>query len=153
MIRAGVSSDRSRAIELLADSHRAAGFDRADGPTGFAFPFDPGYADRLFFSHLIAPHHCALVSEVDGLIQGVLLAVAYQHRFGPVWLADETVWWIDPKHRGSAAPRMLDAYETWAREQHCAFAGMAGMGEDPDVAKLYVRRGYRVAETHFLKAI
>ena len=48
---------------------------------------------------------------------------------------------------------MLDAYEAWAGSQGCAFAGMAGMGADPDVAKLYLRRGYRVAETHFLKAL
>ena len=48
---------------------------------------------------------------------------------------------------------MLDAYETWAAAQRCAFAGMAGMGEDPVVAALYLRRGYRRAETHFLKPL
>jgi hypothetical protein len=151
MIRPGRSSDSARAVELLKDSHVAAGFDRADGPSGFTFPFDPSCAQRLFLSHLVAAHACVL--DVDGLIQGVLLAIGCEHKFGPVWLARETVWWIDPAHRGSAAPRMLDAYESWAKGNGYAFSGMAGMGNDPDVAKLYLRRGYRVAETHYLKAL
>lgn len=152
-IRPGKSSDTSRAVELLADSHVAAGFDRTDGPTGFCVPFDPAYARRLFFAHLVGGRSCAIVHEVDGVIQGLLLAIASEHPFGPVWLARETVWWIDPGHRGSAAPRMLDAYEIWAKGNGSVFSGMAGMGDDPAVAKLYLRRGYRVAETHYLKAL
>lgn len=68
-------------------------------------------------------------------------------------LARETVWFIDPEYRGTAAVRMLDAYERWAKSLGCVFTGMAGMGADPKVAKLYLRRGYRVAETHYLKAL
>lgn len=150
MIRPGSVGDRTRAVELLRDSHGAAGFGGGDG---FVFPFDCAYAARLFLAHLQAPRALCLVNEVAGRPQGLLLAIAYEHPFGPVWLARETVWWIDPSHRGRAAVAMLDAYEAWAAEQGCKFAGMAGMGEDPDVAKLYLRRGYRVAETHFLKAI
>ena len=48
---------------------------------------------------------------------------------------------------------MLDAFENWAREHDCEFAGMAGMGDDPAVGTLYRRRGYAIAETHYLKAI
>lgn len=48
---------------------------------------------------------------------------------------------------------MLDAYEAWARGKGCRFAGMVAMGDDPVIARLYERRGYRRAETHFLKAI
>lgn len=81
------------------------------------------------------------------------MARSYEHEFGPVRLARETVWWIDPKHRGRAAFRMLDAYEAWAADQGCSFVGMAGMGDDPVVRTLLERRGYRVAETHFLKGI
>jgi hypothetical protein len=153
MIRPAQSSDLQRAVELLEASHVAAGFDRANGPTGFAVRFEPAYAQRLFLSHLLSWTMCGFVHDVGGVAQGVLLAAAGEHPFGRVWLARETVWWIDPGHRGSAAPRMLDAYEAWARDRSCAFAGMAGMGDDPEVAKLYLRRGYRVAEKHFLKVL
>jgi hypothetical protein len=48
---------------------------------------------------------------------------------------------------------MLSEYEAWAAEQGCLFVGMAGMGDDPAVGKLYQRRGYRRAETHYLKSL
>ncbi|WP_375414620.1 GCN5 family acetyltransferase [uncultured Bradyrhizobium sp.] len=153
MIRPAVPADKTRVIELLKDSREAAGFDTSKGLTGFVFPFDPAYAERLFLSHLVALRALCLVLDVGGSAQGVLMSVAYEHPFGPVWIAKETVWWIDPEHRGPAAARMLDAYEAWAQGQHCTFVGMAGMGADPDVAKLYVRRGYRMAETHYLKSV
>ncbi len=153
MIRTGSPGDKARVVELLRDSHAGAGFDRSDGMTGFQFPFDPAYAERLFLAHLVAPRALCLVHDVAGAVQGVLLAVASEHPFGPVWLARETVWWIDPCHRGTAAVRMLDAYEAWAGSQRCRFVGMAGMGADPAVGALYRRRGYGVAETHFLKPL
>lgn len=154
MIRRGTLDDRTRAVQLLRDSRIGAGFDNPRGATGFVFPFEPAYAARLFASYLYEPRCLCLVHDVYGVAQGLLLAHAFEHAFGPVWLAQERVWWIDPGYRGSAAPRMLDAYERWAKdEQHCAFVGMAGMGEDPDVARLYLRRGYRVAEKHFLKVL
>jgi hypothetical protein len=155
MIRRGTLDDRTRAVQLLRDSRLGAGFDSSAGATGFAFPFEPAYAARLFVNYLTAPKCLCLVAEANGVAQGLLLAHAFEHDFGPVWLAQERVWWIDPIHRGlRGAALMLDAYECWAKEeQGCAFAGMAGMGDDPDVAKLYLRRGYRVAETHFLKVL
>jgi hypothetical protein len=153
MIRPAVAADRARIVQLLADSRAAAGFDDPAGATGFSFPFNPDYAERLFLLHLRGPRTICIVHDVEGQAEGVLMATASEHPFGPVWLARETLWWIDPAHRGSAAFRMLDAYEAWASSQRCRFVGMAGMGNDPVVAKLYQRRGYRVAETHFLKAL
>jgi GNAT superfamily N-acetyltransferase len=152
MIRTAVLADKARVITLLKHSRHAAGFDRADSLTGFTFPFDPAWAERLFLSHL-APGRLAIVLEADGAAQGVLMAVAADHPFGPVKLARETVWWIEPDYRGLSAVRMLNVYEQWAAKEGCRFSGMAGMGEFPDVAALYRRRGYQVAETHFLKAL
>lgn len=152
MIRAATRSDSARAIELLRDSHLAAGFD-GSGESGFAVPFVAEYAERLFVQHLEMMNACALIHDVNGCVEGILLAVAYEHKFGPVWLACETAWWIDPAHRGRSAFAMLDAYEAWAHGLRCSFVGMAGMGDDPVIARLYERRGYRRAETHFLKAV
>jgi GNAT superfamily N-acetyltransferase len=154
MIRAARKSDCAAVVRLLKDSREGAGFDDPAGLTGFVFPYDPAYAERLFLRHVMGGRHayCA-VHDVDGVPQGILMATAFEHPFGPVWIAKETLWWIDPAHRGSAAVRMLDAYEAWAKERGCRFVGMAGMGADPVVGKLYQRRGYRAAEVHFLKPI
>ena len=154
MIRPAVPSDKVQVVELLRASHAGAGFDKVDGLTGFSFQFDVDCAERLFVSHLLLGRNLAIVHDVDGVAKGILMAAAYEHKFGHVWLASETVWWIDPAHRGgSAAIRMLDAYEAWAAKSGCKFAGMAGMGDDPGIAALYQRRGYTRAETHHLKAV
>lgn len=154
MIRRAVASDMDRVVALCRDSREGAGFGDPDGLTGFTFPFHAAYASRLFMAHVSHRDTCCIVLDHEGVAQGVLMAVASEHPFGPVRFARETLWWIDPKHRGRSAIQMLDAYEAWAfNEQGCQFAGMAGMGGDPDVAKLYERRGYVRAETHFLKRL
>ena len=143
-------NDKARVIELLAHSRLAAGFDRADSV--FHFPFDPAYAERLFLAHL-EPQRLCVVHVAHSKPQGVLMAAAAEHPFGPVRIARETAWWIEPEHRGLAAFKMLEAFEQWARAEGCLFAGMAGMGDRPGVGALYQRRGYQVAETHFLRAL
>lgn len=153
IVRHADEHDLARAVMLLRDSRDGAGFGADDGgPTGFSFPFIPAYAAKLFEIHVAHERMCCLLLDIDGTAQGILMAVADEHPFGPVRIARETVWWISPSHRGRGAIRMLDAYEAWAHAQGCQYVGMAGMGKDPDVGKLYRRRGYRVAETHFLKA-
>jgi hypothetical protein len=154
LIRPAIVSDKTRVIQLLKDSREGAGFDRPDGLSGFVFPYDPAYAERLFLHHISDPHSVCLVHDVSGVAQGALMAVAFEHPYGPVWLAKDTIWWIDARYRGGAtAVRMLDAFEKWARLQGCKFSGVAGMGEDPNIANLLKRRGYRAAEVHFLKAL
>lgn len=96
----------------------------------------------------------ALVLDIDGMAQGVLLAVAYEHPFGPVRMAKDTIWWIDPEHRSlKSAIQMLDAYEAWAAGLGVKYPGIAGMGDDPRVGKLLERRGYRVADTIWTKRL
>lgn len=154
MIRPALATDKAHVVELLRDSRSGAGFDHADGLTGFTFPFEAAYAERMFARYLRGFRVLCLVHDVAGRAEGVLMAHAFEHDFGPVWVAQERVWWIDPAHRGgTTAPRMLDEYEKWAANRGCTFVGMAGMGDDPAVMKLYQRRGYRRAETHCLKAL
>lgn len=83
---------------------------------------------------------------------GVLMAMAFEHPFGAGLWAKETVWYISPAGRGSSALRMLDAYEDWARAQGCATIGMASLATN-DVSRIYERKGYSPAETHYLKAV
>jgi Acetyltransferase (GNAT) family len=149
VIRNASEADKARVITLLAHARTAAGFDREGG---FSFPFDPAYAERLVLAHAM-PRHLCLLHDVEGTVQGVLMAAYDEHPFGPVRLARETVWWIEPDYRGLAAVKMLDAYESWARANGCQFIGMAGMGFDPEVGRLYARRGFKPAERHYLKAI
>ncbi|WP_316171033.1 GCN5 family acetyltransferase [Bradyrhizobium sp. SZCCHNRI1058] len=155
-LRPATTTDTARCVELLRSFHGAwleAVGSQIPGATASRLAFDPAYAERIVREHLRGGFAYALVLDVGGMVQGVLLAAAFEHGFAPVWISKETAWWIEPRHRGRSAMAMLDAYEAWARSRHCVFAGMAGMGEDPDVAVLYRRRGYTAAETHYVKAL
>jgi len=131
--------DRVAVIRLLRDSHAAA---------GFAFPFSAPHADALFRHHVA--HGLVLVCGRPA--QGVLMAATFEHPFGAGRWAKETVWYVAPEARGRSAIQMLDAYEAWAREQGCTTVGMASLASN-DVSRLYERRGYTPAETHFVKPL
>jgi hypothetical protein len=138
-VRRAVETDRFRVVALLRDSHQAA---------RFAWPFQAAYADRLFRDHMAA----GLVLVLGEPAQGLLMAKTFDHPFGAGRWAKETVWYIAPRVRGRSALQMLDAYETWAREQRCDVVGMASLATN-DVSALYLRRGYVPAEMHFIKAL
>lgn len=138
-VRRADEADRVAVIRLLRDSHAAA---------GFTFPFSAPHADMLFRQHLAG----GLVIVAGQPAQGVLMAMPFDHPFGAGKWAKETVWYIAPEARGRAALRMLEAYEAWAREHGCAAIGMASLATN-DVSKIYERRGYAPAETHFVKAL
>jgi GNAT superfamily N-acetyltransferase len=143
VIRTATAADRWRIIRLLEESHQAA---------GYTFAFEAARADHVLRLHLDQPHACALVLDVEGAAQGVLLAGAYDHPFGAGKWAKETVWYITPAHRGRGGLQMLDAYEAWARGQGCGAVGMAALVTN-DVSRIYERRGYSAAETHFVKPL
>jgi len=120
--------------------------------SGAPFAFDAPAAEFVFASSLEAPARLVLILD-DGRPRGILLAEAADHPFGCFRIATERIWWVDPEARGPEAIEMLDAYEAWAREQSCKLINMACLGTDPVLARLYRRRGFKPAETHFLKAL
>lgn len=138
-VRHAGEADRLRVVRLLGESHAAA---------AFTFPFSAARAELLFKQHMAA----GLVLVLGDPAAGVLMAAATDHPFGMGLIAKETVWFIRPEARGRGAIRMLDAYEAWAAGQGCTAVGMASLATN-DVSRLYERRGYAAAETHFLKTL
>lgn|SRR5690606_39242296 len=141
MIRRATPVDAPQIVRLLKDAHAAA---------ALPFPFSAPHAMSLAQRHIAEPELLALVAGEPA--QGVLLASSQDHPFAAVRYATETVWWIAPKARGIGSD-MLAAYEIWAAEQGCAFAGMAALASFPRAGTIYRRRGYREAETHYLKPL
>lgn len=150
-VRPARPADLQRVVRLLRNSHTAAGF--SDGTNPMQYPFVASYAVATFVSHLHDPDSLAVVLDVDGIAQGMLLARVFDYELGPVRLTKETVWWVEPAHRGRAASAMLDAYEAWAAERGAVVAGMAALAASPRAEVIYRRRGYLPTETHFLKAL
>lgn len=144
MIRPASTSDRMPVVRLLRAAHAAGGL-----PFGFSAP----HALALIDVHMSSADHAALVFEHEGKVAGILMASAQAHPFSGTRYAAETVWWIDPDHRGMAAVDMLRAYEVWAAEARCAFCGMAALEIAPRAGVIYRRLGYRATETHYLKPL
>lgn len=139
--RHATAADKMICIRLLRESHTAA---------GFTFPFSAVHASALFDLHYTSPQACILI--VGDKPQGLLMAAWFEHPFGAGRYAKETVWYVTEAARGRGAIKMLDAYEAWAREQGCSAVGMASLAGN-DVSKIYERRGYAPAETHFIKPL
>lgn len=144
MIRPAVYADRMRVLAMAKAFHAVC---------GLPFAFSAPMADALFSVALNDAEMLCLVLDVDGQARGVLAAQAEMHRFTPVKMAFELLFWIDPDHRGSSARPMLDAYEGWARERGCLYVNMVGLGGDPLTTRLYERRGYQAVERHFMKSL
>jgi GNAT superfamily N-acetyltransferase len=150
-VRPATPADLQRIVSLLRNAHAAAGF--GDGTSPIQYPFVAQYAVRAFVSHLHDDNALCLVLDVGGVAQGMLLARAFDHELGPVRVAKETVWWIEPEHRGKAAGEMLQTYESWAAERGAAVVGMAALEAAPRAGAIYRHRGYQPTETHVLKAL
>lgn len=139
IVRRATKSDRIAVVELLRQSHAAAGFD---------YPFDVVRAVALFDAHMSN----GVVIVIGEIPCGVLMAQCFDHPFGAGKWAKETVWFVNENNRGASSIKMLAEYEKWAREMGCVKIGMASL-ETNDVSAIYNRLGYSVAETHFVKDI
>lgn len=144
IVRRAREADKVRALMLAKAFHGAA---------KLPFAFSAAHADAIFRASLDQPDRLCLVLDVAGVVQGVLVAEAGAHPFGPFKVASEIMWWIEPAHRGRAAVRMIAEFETWAKARGCGFAHLVGLGDDLAVGRLYQRRGYAAAERHFMKPL
>lgn len=143
MIRYAVRADINRCVELIQESHKAAGFE---------FKFMPDCARSIFLQHVFDVDKECIVLELDGQIEGLLLCAHGQHPFGAGRVSKETLWYISMAGRGGNAIKMLKQYEKWATEQKCDIIAMASLVSN-DVSKLYERLGYKPLEVHFIKAL
>lgn len=143
MIRHANRDDVNRAVELIRESHEAA---------GFTFPFIESYARALFFQHISNANASCILLELSSGVEGVLMAATGQHPFGAGKVAKETLWYISKRGRGGSAVKMLKEYEKWASSQKCDIISMASLCSN-DVSKIYERLGYSPIEVHFTKAL
>lgn len=143
-VRPAIRDDRLRVVRMLRDAHAAA---------GLPFEFSAAHAAALLDQHVASQNHLALVLGAPDRAVGVLMASAQPHPFAPILYATETVWWVDPEHRGKGVSDMLKAYEAWARQLGCAFCNMVALEAAPRAGVIYRRQGYSPVETHYLKPL
>lgn len=142
-VRYATRSDIDRAVQLIRESHEAAGFE---------FPFIETYARALFFQHIGNDNAACIVLELNGNVEGLLMCAYGEHPFGAGRVAKESLWYISKKGRGGGAIKMLKEYENWAKLKKCAIIAMASLTSN-DVSPIYTKLGYKPLETHFTKVL
>lgn len=97
-----------------------------------------------------------LVLECNSEIVGMLITFVAPCFFSDAIQATEIVWYIDPEHRGSKkAYEMLDLFEEWAGAKGAVCTNLMNLDvlNADKVAKIYYKRGYKLAENTFVKEL
>lgn len=114
-------------------------------------------AQRRAAMQWVIDNGCIFVAEVGDTIVGMLMAVISPTWFAPdTPIATELAWWVDEHHRkGTAAIRLVQAFEEWAKESGAAIACMCEMVVEgqPPVGDMIQRMGYIPSERAFIKEI
>lgn len=93
-----------------------------------------------------------LVLEDEGVIKGALGFVVNKDLHEDLKVAVETFWFVSPEFRGGGKI-LVDAFEAKALELGCKRTAMIHMADlfADSLEKFYEKRGYRLAEKHYIK--
>ena len=97
-----------------------------------------------------------VVSENDGLIDGMAAGVISPVYFNAAHISgEELFWWVDDGAPQLAGLRLLDALENAAKERGCQSWQMKSLARlsGGRMERLYERRGYRASEQTFIKRL
>ncbi len=94
------------------------------------------------------------VAEIAGVVEGFLAGGEQEHPYDGARVAVEFAWWVEPAHRGSSiGPRLLRAFEDWARQKGLSYVTMVAPAESGDVSRYYLKTGYAPLETSYVKRV
>lgn len=125
--------------------------------TRYAWFVNPTHDELRSTLTLLLEHGRIWVAEIDGVVCGFLAAVLQ-----PVWfsprnrVALETVWWMDPAHRGRPeGVRLLLEFERWAKAEGAQAICMSDIVLEGESAaeRILARLGYQVTERTFVKGL
>lgn len=111
MVRRAGIDDINRIMQLLENFANAA-------PVGFYH--NPNYNTQHVMRQLSEIHKqgLILVGEVDGIIEGMIIAKSCADPWLPqIKIMREMAWWVEPKHRmGSLGYRLLKEYQSICKD-------------------------------------
>lgn len=142
MIRAATLADVGAIVRMSQELALATRMPIAVDPSSTA----------AFVARVVTGAGLALVVDVDGAVDGFLVATVGQSSVSPKPVAIEHGWWCGALAKGWGGA-LLARYEDWARERGCAFARMSIPHQSTIGDVLSKRRGYQFAETAMVKAL
>lgn len=135
-------------VSMASDMHRDSAFAN--------IPFRVQRVLTLLRECLDDDRYCCLVAEDGDRLIGAMVGVMGMHFFSDVMYAADLAVYVVPEKRGSsAAVRLVQAFERWAKTAGCAEirCGVT-TGLDPDLAwRFYTGLGFSWAGQLFVKPI
>lgn len=87
-------------------------------------------------------------------ILGMICGIKHPDILTGKWVATELFWFVDVEHRGIGL-KLLNQFEKWAMLQGCTQIIMMHLSDlMPEIVKkIYIKRGYELLESHFIKEL
>jgi hypothetical protein len=126
-------------------------------PLARAFHAETGiggaFCPERFLATIQAPNAVVVGYWHNGTLVGLLAGVIAPHFITTDILAQESMWFCVPDHRGLESLKMFKAFEQWAAEKGATAISMVSLERlsPPSVEKFYLKRGYAKVEAHYLK--
>jgi len=122
-------------------------------------PYAPYYDEMQLISAvyrlLSMETACCFVAQDGNHIVGFIYGISstlWFNQFVPY--VAELAWWVDPKHRGTAGPRLLKQLEQWASERGAVILSLSQLDTlGTDLQPMMSRRGYTKAESTYYKKL
>jgi GNAT superfamily N-acetyltransferase len=145
-IRPGQPGDEHELVRMAGNFLRSS-------PYGEVLPFRPEVLRALVDTLL--EQGVVLVAEDRGaVLVGMIVGMAFPEPIAHEIMLDELAWWVDDEHRGSSVgPRLLAAWEAWARQHGVDLLRMVAPRGAPSVAGYYTRQGYQPIDMAFVKRL
>lgn len=113
-------------------------------------PVNPPAMTRTLELLLASDLGALFVSDVGGVVTGMIGLLVFEHPITGARTAQELFWWVEPEHRGHGV-RLLARGEQWAVAAGAERLHM--IAPTPAVGHLYERLGYDFLESAYQKAI
>ena len=114
---------------------------------------DVEYTGRKYENLVNIGKAVLFILEESGKMIGGLGCIIGDDLHFPRTMAIETYWFVDKEHRGRGL-ELLDYFETWAESKGYIPAIVHLADSYPErLEKLYLHRGYKLVEKHYIKEI
>ena len=145
MIREAITAEEIRAVaQFMTQFEQATTFVKVD----------VDHTSKTYESLIRSGAAVFFVMEEDGQMQGGLGAIKSPDLHDGKLIAVETFWFVSPQFRGKGT-LLFNAFEKWAIGHGCQKLAMVHLSDSyPGILrKLYKRRGYKLAEEHYIKEV
>ena len=116
------------------------------------YSWDAKKTQEVFLATLPMEDVNVFVAETDGEIVGYICCQVMEPLFSSEKVASEIAWFVHKDYRKTSAGfRLMSTYEEWAEGRGAKYIGMAYLEEIADLSKVYKKKGYVKAETHYMK--